>query len=129
MLVDNVHLANTFEQAVREARPGHDELRQLIWPNTVRKSPALANRPPFSLEESMEAGSHLIGTPAMVRDYLLALHAEIGFEYLTIFPHLPGMTQRDTIKQMEWFQAEIMPALSARANAPEPAVSRGEARC
>ena len=27
------------------------------------------------------------------------------------------------------FQAEIMPALSARANAPEPAVSRGEARC
>ena len=30
MLVVNVHLADTYEQAMREARPGHDELRRAV---------------------------------------------------------------------------------------------------
>ena len=32
---------------------------------------------------------------------LRALQAELGFEYLTIFPHFPGMTRRDTLAQLE----------------------------
>jgi alkanesulfonate monooxygenase SsuD/methylene tetrahydromethanopterin reductase-like flavin-dependent oxidoreductase (luciferase family) len=118
MLVMNVHLGDTPQAAMREARPGHDELRKLIWPNTVKMNPALANRPPYSLEESMAQGSYVVGTAEQVRDALASLCEELGVEYLTIFPHFPGMTQAETLDQLERFHAQVMPALrvgSARA--------------
>jgi alkanesulfonate monooxygenase SsuD/methylene tetrahydromethanopterin reductase-like flavin-dependent oxidoreductase (luciferase family) len=114
MLVINVHIGNSVDEAMRAARPGHDELRKLIWPNTVKMNPALAGRPPYSLEESMASGSWLVGTAEGVRDALVGLCADLGVEYLTIFPHFPGMTQRDTLVQLDRFHAEIMPALSGR---------------
>jgi alkanesulfonate monooxygenase SsuD/methylene tetrahydromethanopterin reductase-like flavin-dependent oxidoreductase (luciferase family) len=113
MLVVNMHIGDTVEEAMHKARPGHDELRKLIWPNTVKMNPSLANRPPFSLEESISQGSYFVGTADVVRDQLVELKNELGLEYLTIFPHFPGMTQRDTLDQLERFQAEIMPALQS----------------
>ncbi|MBV9329141.1 MAG: LLM class flavin-dependent oxidoreductase [Chloroflexi bacterium] len=115
MLVVNTHIGDSLEEAKRVARPGHDELRKLIWPNTVRSNPALANRPPFSLEESMEQGSYLVGTSSAVRDELVAMCEQLGVEYLTIFPHYPGMTQRDTLDQLDRFCRDIMPVLSGEA--------------
>jgi alkanesulfonate monooxygenase SsuD/methylene tetrahydromethanopterin reductase-like flavin-dependent oxidoreductase (luciferase family) len=123
MLVVNMHIGDTVEEAMRKARPGHDELRKLIWPNTVKMNPSLANRPPFSLEESISQGSYFVGTADVVRDQLVELKNELGLEYLTIFPHFPGMTQRDTLDQLERFQAEIMPALQS-----EPAREAAPAR-
>lgn len=115
MLVTNLHIGDSLEQARSEARPGHDELRKLIWPNTIRSNPALANRPPYSLEESMEQGSYLIGTGAAVRDALLEMCTPLGVEYLTIFPHFPGMTRRDTLDQLDRFQRDVMPALGGES--------------
>jgi alkanesulfonate monooxygenase SsuD/methylene tetrahydromethanopterin reductase-like flavin-dependent oxidoreductase (luciferase family) len=112
MLVVNLHVADTTAAAFRVARPGHDELRKLIWPNTIKKNPALANQSPPSLEDSVGSGAWLVGSLERVRDQLLDLRAELGMEYLTIFPHFPGMTQRDTLVQLERFHTEIMPALS-----------------
>jgi alkanesulfonate monooxygenase SsuD/methylene tetrahydromethanopterin reductase-like flavin-dependent oxidoreductase (luciferase family) len=112
MLVVNMHVADTTEAAFRVARPGHDELRKLIWPNTVKKNPALANQSPPSLEDSVGSGAWLVGSLDSVREQLVEMQAELGVEYLTIFPHFPGMTQRDTLVQLERFHAEIMPALS-----------------
>ncbi len=112
MLVMNVHLGDTTESAVREARPGHDELRKLIWPNTVKTNPALANRPPYSLEESMAQGSYVVGTDDEVRNQLAGLCEELGVEYLTIFPHFPGMTQAQTLDQLQRFHEHVMPALA-----------------
>ncbi len=111
MLVVNIHVGDSQEEAKRTARPGHDELRKLIWPNTIKMNPALAGRPPFSLEESMESGSYLIGTATTIRDELVQWSSELGLEYLTIFPHFPGMTQRDTLDQLGRFCRDIMPAL------------------
>ena len=111
MLVMNIHIGDTTEAAVHEARPGHDELRKLIWPNTVKANPSLANRPPYSLEESMAQGSYVVGTAEQVRAELAGVCDELGVEYLTIFPHFPGMTQSQTLDQLERFQAEVMPAL------------------
>jgi hypothetical protein len=108
---------------MRTARPGHDELRKLIWPNTVRKNPALAGRVP-SLEESMESGAYLVGTAEAVRDELEGLRDEIGLEYLTIFPHLPRMTQQDTLEQLERFQTEIVPALAGSTAAAPAGMKR-----
>ncbi|HEY1292269.1 MAG TPA: LLM class flavin-dependent oxidoreductase [Chloroflexota bacterium] len=112
MFVVNIHMGDSLEEAKRTARPGHDELRKLIWPNTVKSNPALANRPPLSLEESMDNGSYLVGTSAGVRDELASVCEQLGVEYLTIFPHFPGMTQRDTLDQLDRFQRDIMPVLS-----------------
>jgi alkanesulfonate monooxygenase SsuD/methylene tetrahydromethanopterin reductase-like flavin-dependent oxidoreductase (luciferase family) len=120
MLVVNLHIGDSTRDAMRTARPGHDELRKLIWPNTVRKNPALAGRPPLSLEESMESGAYLVGTAEAVRDELVGLRDELGLEYLTIFPHFPRMTQPDTLEQLERFQTEIVPALVGHP-AAEPA--------
>jgi alkanesulfonate monooxygenase SsuD/methylene tetrahydromethanopterin reductase-like flavin-dependent oxidoreductase (luciferase family) len=123
MLVVNIHIGDSLESAKREARPGHDELRKLIWPNTVKMNPALAGRPPYSLEESMEMGAYLVGTAESVRNQLVELSHELGLEYLTIFPHFPGMTQHDTLDQLERFQSEIMPALGG-AVARQPTALR-----
>jgi alkanesulfonate monooxygenase SsuD/methylene tetrahydromethanopterin reductase-like flavin-dependent oxidoreductase (luciferase family) len=119
----NTHLGDSLEEAKRTARPGHDELRKLIWPNTVKANPALAGRPPYSLEESMASGSYLVGTAATIRCELVEWSRELGLEYLTIFPHFPGMTQRDTLDQLDRFCRDIMPALSGyvvRESIPTP---------
>jgi len=123
MLVVNLHIGDSTEAAMRAARPGHDELRKLIWPNIVKKNPALQGRPAPSLEDSMASGAWLVGTAEAVRDQLLEWQADLGVEYLTIFPHFPGMRQRDTLTQLERFQTEIMPALN-RASRPEVVTAR-----
>jgi hypothetical protein len=61
----------------------------------------------------MENGSYLVGTGAAVRDELVGVCEQLGVEYLTIFPHYPGMTQRDTLDQLDRFQRDIMPVLGA----------------
>jgi alkanesulfonate monooxygenase SsuD/methylene tetrahydromethanopterin reductase-like flavin-dependent oxidoreductase (luciferase family) len=115
MLVVNTLIGDSLEDAKRMARPGHDELRKLIWPNTVRSNPALANRPMYSLEESMEMGAYVVGSAKAVRDELQGMCEQLGAEYLTIFPHFPGMTRSDTLDQLDRFSREIMPALSGQA--------------
>jgi alkanesulfonate monooxygenase SsuD/methylene tetrahydromethanopterin reductase-like flavin-dependent oxidoreductase (luciferase family) len=125
MLVVNLYLGDTPAAAIDGARPGHDELRKLIWPNIVNKNPALASRPMFSLEESMASGAWVVGTAQSVTHQLLDWHARLGFDYLTIFPHFPGMTQADGIDQLRRFHRDVMPALQqAHAAVREPAGAR-----
>jgi alkanesulfonate monooxygenase SsuD/methylene tetrahydromethanopterin reductase-like flavin-dependent oxidoreductase (luciferase family) len=112
MLVMNTLIGDSTEDARRMARPGHDELRKLIWPNTVKVNPALRGKQPPSLEESMQSGQYVVGSTAEVRDELTRLCEELGVEYLTIFPHFPGMSQHDTLDQLERFERDIRPALS-----------------
>ena len=114
MLVLNTHLGDSTEEAFRAARPGHDELRKLIWPNIVKMNPRLPRTPP-SLEESVETGSWHVGEVREVRDRLAELCADLGVEYLTIFPHFPGMTRQDALDQLDRFQAELMRSLRSRA--------------
>ena len=105
---------------MRTARRGHDELTKLLWPNIIRRNPALASRGPFTLEERMGGKSWIIGTPEQARDTLLEMQSELGFEALVIFPHLPGMRRVETIEQLGRFWADIRPALAARAPAIQP---------
>ena len=105
-------LPDSLEDAKRMARPGHDELRKLIWPNTVKVNPELRGKQPPSLEESMQSGQYVVGAAAEVRDALSRLCEALGVEYLTIFPHFPGMTRADTLDQLERFKRDVQPALS-----------------
>ncbi len=115
MLQVQLHLADSTGEAIRTARPGHDELTKLLWPNLIRRTPALASRPPFTLEERMASKAWIVGTPEQARDTLLEMQAVLGFEALVIFPHLPGMQRAETLEQLGHFWAEVRPALEARA--------------
>ncbi len=121
MLVINVTIGDTTEHAKQIARNGHDEYWKFLgpygrqvnyldengksWPNT---------RLP-TLEESMEQGPWVIGTAAEVRDTLASLQEQLGIEYLTIFPHYPGMVREQAIDQMERFMRDVAPTLTAQA--------------
>jgi alkanesulfonate monooxygenase SsuD/methylene tetrahydromethanopterin reductase-like flavin-dependent oxidoreductase (luciferase family) len=113
MLVVQLHIADSAGEAIRTARPGYDELTKLLWPNIIRRTPALASRPPFTLEERMASKSWIVGTPEQARDTLLEMQAVLGLEMLVIFPHLPGMRRRETLEQLGRFWAEVRPALAA----------------
>src|SRR4029434_4691358 len=91
-----LHLADSVGEAIRTARPGHDEITKLLWPNIIRRTPALASRPPFTLEERMASKAWIVGTPEQARDTLREMQEVLGFEALVIFPHLPGMGRRGT---------------------------------
>ncbi|HKC97574.1 MAG TPA: hypothetical protein VKG20_06035, partial [Methylomirabilota bacterium] len=61
--------------------------------------------------------SWIVGTPEQARDTLLEMQAELGFESLVIFPHLPGMRREETLEQLGRFWTDVRPALAARVPA------------
>jgi alkanesulfonate monooxygenase SsuD/methylene tetrahydromethanopterin reductase-like flavin-dependent oxidoreductase (luciferase family) len=111
MLVMNTCVGDSLDSAKATVRPGHDELRKLIWPNTVKMNPQLRGQAPPSLEDSMDQGQYVVGTAGSVRDELMGWCEELAVEYLTIFPHYPGMTQPDTLDQLQRFARDIKPVL------------------
>ena len=68
-----------------------------------------------SLEESIAQGAWHVGTADEIGEQLFALQADLGLEYLTIFPHFPGMVREQAIEQLERFASDIRPRL---LNAP-----------
>jgi alkanesulfonate monooxygenase SsuD/methylene tetrahydromethanopterin reductase-like flavin-dependent oxidoreductase (luciferase family) len=127
MLVLNVTIGDTTEHAKSLARDGHDEFWRFLapygrqvnylddqgksWPNT---------RYP-TLEESMQQGAWVVGSGAEVAERLVWLQQELGIEYLTIFPQLPGMDRPVVLDQLERFARAVAPALRARAASIESA--------
>ena len=129
LLQVQLHLADSAAEAMRTARRGHDELTKLLWPNIIRRTPALASRPPFTLEERMASKAWVVGTPEQARDTLGEMHEGLGFEALVIFPHLPGMRRQETLEQLGRFWADVRPALTTGPlTHPPPSAGGGHAR-
>ena len=120
----NIVLADTREQALELARPGHDEFWRFLGPYGWSKSYADEDGKPWvygripSLDESIAQGAWLVGTADEVGEDLAELQRQLGLEYVSIFPHFPGMVREQAIEQMERFMRDVMPRLSAAA---EPA--------
>jgi alkanesulfonate monooxygenase SsuD/methylene tetrahydromethanopterin reductase-like flavin-dependent oxidoreductase (luciferase family) len=116
-IVINIAIADTREQALERARPGHDEFWRFLGPYGWSKAYADEQGKPWvygripSLEESIAQGAWLVGTPAEVGDQVIELQRELGLEYLSIFPHFPGMVREQAIEQMERFSDAIKPRL------------------
>ena len=68
-----------------------------------------------SLEESIAQGAWLVGTADALGDQVSELQQELGLEYLSIFPHFPGMVREQSIEQIERFAHDIMPMLARSA--------------
>jgi alkanesulfonate monooxygenase SsuD/methylene tetrahydromethanopterin reductase-like flavin-dependent oxidoreductase (luciferase family) len=118
-IVLNVHIADSHEEAMRRARPGHDEFFRFLAPYGRSRSYADENGQPWahgripSLEESIAQGAWLVGTADEVGEQVLQLQRDLALEYLSIFPHFPGMERDDAIEQFERFARDIRPRLSA----------------
>jgi alkanesulfonate monooxygenase SsuD/methylene tetrahydromethanopterin reductase-like flavin-dependent oxidoreductase (luciferase family) len=116
-IVVNLVIADSHEQALERARPGHDEFWRFLGPYGWSKvyadedgKPWVAGRIP-SLEESIAQGGWLVGTADEVGDRIAELQRDLSLEYLTLFPHFPGMVREQTIEQLERFANDIKPRL------------------
>jgi alkanesulfonate monooxygenase SsuD/methylene tetrahydromethanopterin reductase-like flavin-dependent oxidoreductase (luciferase family) len=126
MLVINVTIGDSAEHAKSIARNGHDEFwrflapygRQVNYLDAAGKSWPNTRYP--TLEESMEQGAWVVGSGREVAETLCGLQEELGIEYLTIFPQLPGMDRAVVLDQLERFTTDVAPALRERA----PAIDR-----
>jgi alkanesulfonate monooxygenase SsuD/methylene tetrahydromethanopterin reductase-like flavin-dependent oxidoreductase (luciferase family) len=127
MVVINVTIADTAEQARELARNGHDEYwrflgpygRQVNYLDEHGQSWPPSRYP--TVEDSIAQGPWVIGSAAEVRDNLAQLQQDLGVEYLTIFPHYPGLVREQVVDQLERFAAEVAPTLRKQAEAIEKA--------
>jgi alkanesulfonate monooxygenase SsuD/methylene tetrahydromethanopterin reductase-like flavin-dependent oxidoreductase (luciferase family) len=125
-VVLNVVLADSKQRALKLARPGHDEFWRFLGPYGWSKAYADEEGKPWvygripTLAESMAQGAWLVGTADEVGDDIASLQRDLGLEYVTIFPHFPGMVRDQAIEQMDRFARDIMPRLVGRA---EPAAA------
>jgi alkanesulfonate monooxygenase SsuD/methylene tetrahydromethanopterin reductase-like flavin-dependent oxidoreductase (luciferase family) len=115
--VINVVLADSHEQALELAKPGHDEFWKFLGPYGWSKAYADKSGKPWaygripSLDESIAQGAWLVGTADEVGEQVAELQRDLGLEYLSIFPHFPGMVREQAIEQIERFAHDIMPRL------------------
>jgi alkanesulfonate monooxygenase SsuD/methylene tetrahydromethanopterin reductase-like flavin-dependent oxidoreductase (luciferase family) len=119
-VVINIAIGDTHAQALDLARPGHDEFWRFLGPYGWSKAYADETGKPWtygripSLAESIAQGAWLVGTADEVADQVAELQRDLGLEYLTIFPHFPGMVREQTIEQMERFAENVRPRLMAQ---------------
>ena len=118
MLVVSVRIEDTHEEAMRTARPGHDEFWKFLGPYGWSRGymgpdgkPAKPGLIP-TLEESMEQKTILVGTPADVAAGVQSFRDLMGVENVTIFPHLLGDPYEKAVEQMERFITEVVPLVS-----------------
>jgi hypothetical protein len=63
----------------------------------------------------MEQGAWVVGSGAEVAERLARLQDDLGIEYLTIFPQLPGMDRTVVLDQLNRFARDVMPTLRSHA--------------
>jgi alkanesulfonate monooxygenase SsuD/methylene tetrahydromethanopterin reductase-like flavin-dependent oxidoreductase (luciferase family) len=116
--VINLHIADTHEHALERARPGHDEFFRFLAPYGRSRSYIDENGQPWAhgriptLEDSIAQGAWHVGTADEVAEQIHELQRDLGLEYLSIFPHFPGMRREDTIEQLERFARDVRPRLA-----------------
>ena len=124
------HIADSEEEAIREARPYYEEWMKMFAPlGFVRglsdsqiqalADPALARTTPLpTLEEAVKAGAWLVGPPERVVERLQELqHRYPGLQELQV-GQVVGTDERVILEQLDRFAKEVMPAFKP---APVPA--------
>jgi len=117
MLVIAVRVEDSREEAMRTARPGHDEFWKFLGPYGWSRGymgddgkPAKAGLIP-TLETSINQKTILLGTAADVAEGVQFYQDLLGVEHITIFPHLLGDPYAKANEQMARFIQEVVPLL------------------
>ncbi len=118
MLVRMVRVEDTHEEAMRSARAGHDEFWKFLGPYGWSRGymgeggrPADAGLIP-TLEQSRDQNIMLVGSPEEVAEQVSDLKALLGFDHLTLFPHLIGDSYSKAVEQMARFKEDVLPLVS-----------------
>jgi len=118
MLVVSTRIEDTHEEAMQTARNGHDEFWKFLGPYGWSRGYMGENGKPAqpglipTLEESIENKTILVGTAEEVAEEVQFLKDLLGFEHLTIFPHLLGDPYAKANEQMERFITEVKPLIN-----------------
>ncbi len=117
LLVLSVRVEDSHEQAVRSARPGHDEFWKFLAPYGWSKGymgddgrPARPGLVP-TLEDSIDQRTWAVGRPEEVAEVISFYDREIGLENLLLFPALPGDGYERVAEQLERIATEVLPLL------------------
>lgn len=118
MLVINVRVADTHEEAWEDARNGHDEFWKFLGPYGWSRGYMGADGRPAApgliptLEESVEQKVWIIGTPEEVAEGISVFGEELGgLEHLTLFPSFPGDTYERAGEQVARLGEQVLPLL------------------
>ncbi|MEM1333601.1 MAG: LLM class flavin-dependent oxidoreductase [Actinomycetota bacterium] len=118
MLVVSIRIEDTMEEARETALAGHDEFWKFLGPYGWSRGymgPDGKPSPPGlipTLDESIDNKTILVGTPEDVAAEVQFLKDLLGFESLTIFPHLLGDSYKKADEQMARFKEEVQPLLT-----------------
>ncbi|MCC6176429.1 MAG: LLM class flavin-dependent oxidoreductase [Chloroflexi bacterium] len=128
----NVYLADSEEQAIREATPLQEEWVKMFAPlgfvpgltDEQISAAADPSRAPQAglptVRDGVRAGSWLCGPPELVADKLHDIERRWpGLERVNI-GHPVGTPQRVVVEQLERFAREVMPAFAERTAATTP---------
>jgi len=128
MLVINVRVGDTHEQAIADVRPLHDEFWKFLGPYGWSRGYLGADGRPSApgliptLEESLAQQTWVVGTADDVAEGIDAYRERLGLQHLTIFPSYPGDTYGVAEEQVERFARDVAPALGIHlTSAPAPA--------
>ncbi|MCR8634675.1 LLM class flavin-dependent oxidoreductase [Paenibacillus radicis (ex Xue et al. 2023)] len=98
----SLYLANTKEEAINRFRPYYNAFQST--------ASAKHNHTPFkNLEDNIENGPILVGSPESVIEKILNYHSAYGHQVLSI--SVDGLTESEQLEQVERFASEVAPVL------------------
>ncbi|MDD9269045.1 LLM class flavin-dependent oxidoreductase [Paenibacillus sp. GCM10023248] len=113
----SLYLGRTTEEAIGRYRPYYEAFHST--------ESAKHNQSPFqSLEDNLENGPLLIGSPDRVIEKIMKYHEAFGHEVLSI--SVDGLSETEQREQAEWFASEVAPVL--RREIPSKVWSSGKAK-
>ncbi|HUK58411.1 MAG TPA: LLM class flavin-dependent oxidoreductase [Stellaceae bacterium] len=107
-----VFIADTDAEAQRIAGPAHEQwFESLCWLWKENADfPPIALSPDFA--EATRSGALVAGSPATVRDTLLAQARQIRFNYLVLHLAFGSLGHAHEMRSLALFRDEVMPALA-----------------
>ncbi len=117
MLVLNIRIGNSFEEAMTSARPGHDEFWKFLGPygwsrgyqDQDGKAVAAGQIP--TLEDSLRNRTWIVGTPEQVAEGIDHYRQELSLQELCLFPNFSGDSYAKTDEQLTRYAEEVRPLL------------------
>ena len=115
LLVLNVRVEDTYEEALDSARPGHDEFWKFLGPYGWSRGYAGDDGKPVApgliptLENSMGQKTWVVGTPEQVAEGIQFFKDTLSLQDLVLFPNFSGDTYEKTDEQMTRLAEEVLP--------------------
>ena len=117
LLVLNVRVGDSHEEAVASVRDGHDEFWKFLGPYGWSKGymgPDGKPAPPGlipTLEQSIDQKMCLVGRAEDVAETINWYDEQIGLENLLLFPAMPGDPYEEVEEQLHRIAEEVLPLL------------------